>query len=282
MTQTVEQLLKWGMGQLKPLLQDNTATDVRVLLAYVMDVDRGLLGAKLQDQATSDQITCFKAAIGQRKKRQPVSQIIGVREFWGRDFVVTPDVLDPRPDTETVIEEVLKGDTPLSILDLGTGTGCILLTLLAEHPDARGQGVDQSLQALQVAKANATALGVSNRVELKQSNWFSNVTGKYDIIVSNPPYISAEAMEQIAPEVRDWEPRIALTPEGDGLNAYRAIAADAMKYLTPQGRIFLEIGWDQSKDVLEIFNDAGYINGYCRQDLAGKDRVIVCEAAKMT
>jgi len=280
--QTVEQLLKWGIGQLKPILHENTATDVRVLLAYVLDVDRGLLGAKLQDQATSDQITCFKAAIGQRKLRQPVSQIIGLREFWGRDFVVTRDVLDPRPDTETLIEEILKGDPPLNILDLGTGTGCILLTLLAEFPEAEGQGVDQSVQALQVAKVNANALGVSNRVELMQSNWFSNVIGIYDIIVSNPPYISTDAMEQIAPEVRDWEPRIALTPEGDGLNAYRAIAANAMKHLTPQGRIFLEIGWDQAKDVLAIFNDTGYINGYCTQDLAGNDRVIVCEAAKMT
>ncbi|MEK6204127.1 MAG: peptide chain release factor N(5)-glutamine methyltransferase, partial [Amylibacter sp.] len=159
---------------------------------------------------------------------------------------------------------------------------CIILTLLAEYTEAQGQGVDQSFEALQVAKANATALGVSNRVELKQSNWFSNVTGTYDVIVSNPPYISADAMEHIAPEVRDWEPRIALTPEGDGLNAYRAIAANATKHLTPQGRIFLEIGWDQAKDVLAIFNDAGYINGYCTQDLAGKDRVIVCCAAKMT
>jgi release factor glutamine methyltransferase len=272
----------WGIGQLKPIIQNNAANDVRVLLAYALNVDRGLLGTKLQDHATSDQITCFKAAIGQRKKRQPVSQIIGMREFWGRDFVVTPDVLDPRPDTESVIEEVLKGDTPLNILDLGTGTGCILLTLLAELPDALGQGVDLSVQALQVAKVNADKLGVSNRVKLKQSNWFSNVTGKYDIIVSNPPYISADVIEQIAPEVRDWEPRIALTPEGDGLDAYRKIAADAMKYLTPQGRIFLEIGWDQAQDVLAIFNDAGYINGKCTQDLAGKDRVIACEAAKMT
>jgi release factor glutamine methyltransferase len=281
-TQTIEQLLKWGVGQLKPILHESPATDVRVLLAYALDVDRGLLGAKLQHHATSNQTACFKTAIGQRKKCQPVSQIIGVREFWGRDFVVTPDVLDPRPDTETVVEEILKGDAPLNILDLGTGTGCIILTLLAEYPEAQGQGVDQSLEALQVAIVNATALGVSNRVELKQSNWFSNVTGTYDVIVSNPPYISADAMEQITPEVREWEPRIALTPEGDGLNAYRAIAANATKYLTPQGRIILEIGWDQAKDVLAIFNDAGYINGYCTQDLAGKDRVIICGAAKMT
>lgn len=280
MTQTVKQLLEWGVSQLKTALGDNASTDVRVLLAYTMDVDRGLLAGKLLDTVPTDQITEFKTAIAQRGKRQPVSQIIGVREFWGRDFVVTPDVLDPRPDTETLIEEVLKGDIPSRILDLGTGSGCILLTLLAEWPDVRGQGVDRSAQALKVAAQNAKALGVSDRAELIQSNWFSNVTGQYDVIVSNPPYISAGVMKVVAPEVRDWEPRMALTPEGDGLDAYRNIASKVADFLTPDGRIFLEIGWDQAKSVTAIFNDAGFSNGYCTRDLAGKDRVLVFKALK--
>jgi release factor glutamine methyltransferase len=279
-TQTAKQLLEWGIARLKPILGDAAATDVRVLLAHAMGVERGLLGAKLLDRISPEQITTFKAVIAQRENRQPVAQIIGVREFWGRSFVVTPDVLDPRPDTETLIEEVLKGDTPSRVLDMGTGSGCILLTLLAEWPNAQGQGVDQSVPALKVAKQNAKLLGVMDRVDLKQSDWFSNVTGKFDIIVSNPPYISADEMEVIAPEVRNWEPRIALTPEGDGLDAYRKIASKAARFLTPNGRIFLEIGWDQAKSVIAIFNGADFTNVYCIRDLNGKDRVLVFNAVK--
>ncbi len=282
MTNTVKQLLEWGIIQLKPILDNDAVADARVLLAHTMDVDRALLGAKLQDVVTSDQSACFKSAIAQRKKRQPVSQIIGVREFWGRGFMVTPNVLDPRPDTETIIEEVLKGKRPSRILDLGIGSGCILFTLLAEFPDAQGQGVDQSVMALNVAKMNADLLGISSRAELKQSDWFSNVTGQFDTIVSNPPYISADAMMHVTPDIRDWEPRAALTPEGDGLGSYREIASKAAPFLSPHGRIFLEIGWDQAKAVLSIFSDAGFENGYCTQDLAGNDRVVVFEAAKKT
>lgn len=281
MTQTVKQLLEWGIRQLKPILDDDAATDVRILLAYILDVDRGLLGAKQQDVVAENQFNRFKNAISQRKQRQPVSQIIGSREFWGRKFMVTSDVLDPRPDTETIIEEVLNGEKPSRILDLGTGSGCILLTLLAEFSNAYGLGVDKSATALNVARINADALGVISRAELKQSDWFSNVTGQFDIIVSNPPYISADAMLHTAPEVYKWEPHCALTPGGDGLDSYREIASNAANYLTPHGRIFLEIGWDQAKAVLSVFSDAGFKNGYCRQDLAGHDRIIVFEAAKM-
>ena len=274
MTQTVKTLLQWGLTQLSPIIKDGATTDVRVLMAYAMDIDRGLLGARLQDAPTPEQVIRFKAAIAQRMQHQPVAQIIGVREFWGRNFAVTPDVLDPRPDTETLIEEVLKGGAAENILDLGTGSGCILLTLLAEWPDARGLGVDQSEKALLVAQDNCRSLGLTDRVTLKQSSWFSDVTGKFDLIVSNPPYITADAMLTIAPDVRDWEPRMALTPEGDGLDAYREIARRVGQYLTPNGRIFVEIGWDQKQSVLDIFHEMGFSNSLCLRDLAGKDRVI--------
>ena len=274
MTQTVKTLLQWGLTQLSPIIKDVATTDVRVLMAYAMDIDRGLLGARLQDAPTPEQVIRFKAAIAQRMQHQPVAQIIGVREFWGRNFAVTPDVLDPRPDTETLIEEVLKGGAAENILDLGTGSGCILLTLLAEWPDARGLGVDQSQKALLVAQDNCRSLGLTDRVTLKQSSWFSDVTGKFDLIVSNPPYITADAMLTIAPDVRDWEPRMALTPEGDGLDAYREIARRVGQYLTPNGRIFVEIGWDQKQSVLDIFHEMGFSNSLCLRDLAGKDRVI--------
>ncbi len=274
MTQTVKALLQWGQTQLSPVIKDGAATDTRILLAYAMDINRGLLGARLQDAVTPEQVIRFKATIAQRMQHQPVAQIIGVREFWGRDFAVTPDVLDPRPDTETLIEEVFKSGTAANILDLGTGSGCILLTLLAEWSDARGVGVDQSEKALLVAQDNCRSLGLTERATLKQSDWFSDVTGKFDLIVSNPPYITADAMLTIAPDVRDWEPRMALTPGGDGLDAYREIARRAGQYLTPNGRIFVEIGWDQAQSVLDIFAETGFSDGFCVQDLTGKDRVI--------
>jgi len=274
LTQSVKALFQWGLTQLSPIIKDGATTDVRVLIAYAMDIDRGLLGARLQDSATPEQVIRFKAAIAQRMQHQPVAQIIGVREFWGRNFAVTPDVLDPRPDTETLIEEVLKGGVAENILDLGTGSGCILLTLLAEWPAARGVGVDQSEKALLVAQDNCRSLGLTDRVTLKQSSWFSDVTGKFDLIVSNPPYITADAMLTIAPDVRDWEPRMALTPEGDGLDAYREIARRVGQYLTPNGRIFVEIGWDQAQSVLDIFDETGFSDSLCVRDLAGKDRVI--------
>lgn len=279
MTQTVKALLDHGLARLQPILGDVAATDARALLAHALSVDRGLLAARSDDNVSTKQADVFRAAIEQRFKRQPVSQIIGMREFWGRDFRITPDVLDPRPDTETLIEEVLKAGPVSKLLDLGTGSGCILLTLLAEWPQAQGLGVDYSEKALCVAQHNAQSLGLTSRVHLKQSNWFSNVTSQFDLIVSNPPYITAEAMQSIAPELSDWEPRIALTPEGDGLAAYRAIAQNAAQYLKPNGRLFLEIGYDQADAVLEILSDAGYSNGKCIQDLAGKDRVICVKKA---
>jgi len=278
-TQTVKTLLKQGLERLHPILGDTASTDVRALLAYALDVDRGLLAARSDERVSIEQCAVFQAAIERRFLRQPVSQIIGKREFWGREFHITPDVLDPRPDTETLIEEVLKIDPAPYFLDLGTGSGCILLTLLAEWPQAKGLGVDLSPKALEIAQQNAGLLGVAARTKLKQSDWFSNVTGTFDLIVCNPPYITAAAMQTVAPEVRDWEPRMALTPEGDGLDAYRIIAQNAWAYLVPNGRLFLEIGYDQAEAVLQIFHGNDYCGGCCIQDFAGNDRVISVKKA---
>ncbi|KAB7615814.1 peptide chain release factor N(5)-glutamine methyltransferase [Amylibacter sp. SFDW26] len=274
MTQTAQELLSWGLDQLTPVLGDTARTDARSLLAHAIGIERGMLSIQMLDSVGSDVIEQYKKMLAQRLQRQPVSQIIGVREFWGRRFIVTPDVLDPRPDTETLIEEILKEHAPKTILDLGTGSGCILLTLLSELPEATGVAVDLSQDALDVANDNANALDVKDRVKFVQSDWFQNIDGQFDLIVSNPPYITATAMDEIEPEVRDWEPRMALTPEGDGLDAYRIIASKAETYLSRNGHIFLEIGWDQAAAVMDIFKAKGFENGRCIQDLANKDRVL--------
>ncbi len=280
MTPTVKSLLEWGVAQLFPVLANDAATDVRVLLAFALGVDRAMLSVRLQDDVQTQQETWFRAAIAQRVQYQPVSQIIGSREFWGRRFRVTSDVLDPRPDTETLIDKALSLSAPKNILDLGTGSGCILLTLLAERPHAVGDAVDQSLKALEVAKTNAQWLGLDDRSRFYQSNWFSNISGRFDLIVSNPPYITAVEMDQIAPDVRNWEPRAALTPEGDGLDAYRIIAANALKHLSVTGTLLLEIGHMQASSVLNIFHSEGFTQGQCIQDMAGKDRVLAFKGPK--
>lgn len=212
-------------------------------------------------------------AISARLERQPVSQIIGKRAFWTHEFKVTPDVLDPRPDTETLVEAALTHPFE-TVLDIGTGSGCILLSLLAERPSATGLGVDVSAPALKVAGQNAAALGVSGRVDFRKSDWLSDVPETFDLIVSNPPYIARAAYESLAPEVRDWEPRGALEAGADGLDAYRAIAAQAPAALRAGGRLVLEIGYDQGRTVPLLLEQAGFARIDVVQDINGKDRVV--------
>lgn len=215
----------------------------------------------------------FDDAIKKRVTRMPVSQIIGRRAFWRHDFEVTSDVLDPRPETETLVELALA--CPFErVLDLGTGSGAIVISILADRPKARGVGTDLSEAALAVAARNADRTGVADRLTLKVSNWFEAVSGSFDLIVSNPPYIAAGEMAGLAPEVRDWEPRGALTDEGDGLSAYRAIAAGAGDHLTPGGRLMAEIGPTQAKDVRAIFRQSGLVEIFVHTDLDGRDRVV--------
>lgn len=217
----------------------------------------------------------FEVAIAARVARQPVSQITGWRDFWKHRFRVTRDTLDPRPDTETLIEAALE--QPFRrVLDLGTGTGAILISLLAERPGAQGIGTDISPAALDVARDNARTIGVA--AEFRLSDWYGAVTGRYDLIVSNPPYIALSEMAGLAPEVRLWEPRGALTDEGDGLSAYRAIARRAGAHLAPGGRLIVEIGPTQAKAVCGIFESSGLARVTLRRDLDGRDRVIVAHA----
>ncbi|MCP5085516.1 MAG: peptide chain release factor N(5)-glutamine methyltransferase [Rhodobacteraceae bacterium] len=274
MTRTAAEALREAVQQLKPVLQDQAARDARLLLADALVIDPGRLTAVLPDPIHDLQLAKFNSHIERRLRRQPVSQILGRRMFWGRSFRVTEDVLDPRPDTETLIELAMQGPAAKHILDLGTGSGCILLTLLEEWPDSRGTGADVSGAALAVASENAENLGVEHRCTLLLSDWFNEVGGRYDLVVSNPPYITANEMQMLGPEVADWEPSLALTPGGDGLSAYRKIADHLSAYLAPKGRGLFEIGKEQGKEVTEIFRSQGFQDVSVHRDINGFDRVI--------
>ncbi|MEM8842625.1 MAG: peptide chain release factor N(5)-glutamine methyltransferase, partial [Pseudomonadota bacterium] len=202
----------------------------------------------------------------------PVSHIIGKRAFWGRDFRVNRDVLDPRPETETLIARALE-QPAARILDLGTGSGCLLLTLLAEWPAATGAGVDVSGRALDMALRNARNLGVEDRAQLVRGSWYAPVEGVFDLIIANPPYLSDQEMGEISPELHH-EPRLALSPGGDGLGAYRLIAADLFGYLAKNGRALFEIGTTQGPAVAEILKAAGLSRVSIYPDMDGRDRVV--------
>jgi release factor glutamine methyltransferase len=223
--------------------------------------------------------TDFETLVRRRAAREPFSHIAGYRDFWTHRFKVTPDVLDPRPETEVLVQAALA-EPFTKVLDLGTGSGCILISLLAEMPNAKGVGTDLSDRALLVAGENAERIGVADRLVLPVSDWFADTGGTYDLIVSNPPYIGAGEMAALQPEVRDHEPRSALTDEADGLSAYRAIAAGAPDHLTPGGRLLVEIGPTQARAVSEIFRAAGLADIVVHPDLDGRDRVVAARNAK--
>lgn len=204
-------------------------------------------------------------------QRVPMSHLTGWRHFYRHRFEVSGAVLDPRPDTETLVEAALSH--PFShVLDLGTGSGCILLSLLAAR-GAAGVGTDVSPEALALADRNARRLGVSERCLLLNSDWYEVVEGRFDLIVSNPPYIAAAEMTELEPELRH-EPRMALTDEGDGLSAYRRIVPEAVSHLRQGGRLLVEIGWTQAADVSRLFRQAGFQEVSVVRDMEGRDRVI--------
>lgn len=236
--------------------------------------------ARLLWRATTEEDgPAFLAKVEQRAGRVPLSHILGYRDFYKHRFIVTGDVLDPRPDTETLIEAALAH--PFArVLDLGTGSGCILLSLLDAQGQATGVGTDISPAALDIARQNSAALQLEDRADFVQSDWFEKVTGAFDLIVSNPPYIAAAEMAALQPEVQFYEPRIALTDEADGLTAYRVIMQSAPDYLGSGGRLIFEIGPTQGAAVTALMKDAGFADIRVIPDLDGRDRVVAGYFAK--
>jgi release factor glutamine methyltransferase len=252
--------------------------DARLLLAHALGIAPDRLTLHLADPPDPAAADRFAALVAARAARRPVSHLTGQRLFWGRSFRVTPAVLDPRPETETLVALALA--EPFSrVLDLGTGSGCILLSLLADRPAATGLGVDLSADALAVAQGNAARLGVPDRAAFAVSDWCAAVPGHFDLIVSNPPYIAAAEMSGLAPEVLGHEPHLALTDGADGLTAYRAIAAQAPGHLAPAGRLMVETGPTQGPAVAALFAGAGLSGIRIHPDLDGRDRVVSARLA---
>ena len=263
---------------------DNPRLDARVLLAHVLNRPSGEIA--LSDfEITEEAAQRFESSVTRRANREPLAYITGHREFWSLPFAVGPGVLIPRPETETVIEEAQKlfPDTkaPVHILDLGTGSGILLLTLLHLYPNARGVGIDASGDALRWARANAAALGLESRATLEQRNWDEGIEGTFDLIVSNPPYIARDVLAGLEPEL-SLEPRAALDGGVDGLDAYRALAPILVRRAALGGTILVEIGADQGEAVPAILRATGLQILHVANDLAGHSRVVVAKKSLET
>ena len=249
------------------------ARDARVLLAHAARIEAARVTLIAPEDLEPEIEERYDQLIALRAVRVPVSHLLGERDFYGRRFKISSEVLDPRPETETIVEVALA--QPFDrVLDLGTGSGAILVTLLAENPSATGLGVDLSEAACLQASANAVMHRVQSRAEILQSDWFGRVSGHFDLIVSNPPYIAADEMPGLSVEVRDHEPEMALTDGADGLSAYRAIAKGASRYLVPGGRLLVEIGPTQGDAVTDILAQAGFSSISVLPDLDRRDRVV--------
>ncbi len=267
---------------------DTPELDARLLLRHATGLTQEDLLAGPQFMLAPEVVARLDAAIARRLEREPVSRIVGLREFYGREFLINRHTLDPRPDTETLIDAALEAierqgwrEIALRLLDLGTGTGCILLTLLAELPKAHGIGTDVSEMALSLASENARRLGLESRASFAAADWLDGIEGEFDLILANPPYVASGEIAGLAHEVKDYDPLLALDGGADGLDAYRRIVAKATGMLRPGGHLMVEIGASQADAILGLFPAAGLgVDAHAvRHDLSGRPRVILLAAA---
>lgn len=257
--------------------------DGRILLEEATGFTRSGLLQRLDEPLGRDAAERLASMLARRLDREPVFRIIGRREFWGLDLEVTPAVLDPRPDTETVVSAALAALVsrrlgPLRILDLGTGSGAILLALLSELPGASGVGLDRSPGACAVARRNAAACRLADRATIVEGDFATEFSERFDLVVSNPPYIEADAIATLAPEVRDHDPRLALDGGPDGLTAYRTICPLLPRLLVKGGFAVLEVGAGQAHSVAALFHAAGCTGTTVHRDLGGHERAVMSRA----
>ena len=258
---------------------ENARAEARLLVCHALGVGPETLIADPERSVCRAERDGIDASVRRRSRREPMAYVLGRREFWGLTFGVSPDTLDPRPDSETVIEAALEftadGAAELDILDLGTGCGCLVLSLLSELANSRGLGIDISAGAVAVARANARSLGLAARCRFEIGDWGADLTGPFEVIVANPPYIPAAEIDRLAPEIARFEPRQALDGGGDGLAAYREVAPAIARLLAPDGVAIVEIGADQEADVTKIAARSGLVPVAMRTDLAGRPRCLV-------
>ena len=258
--------------------------DARLLLAHVLGVGVEAILARPERPVTPSQSAAFDALRARRAAREPLSRILGEREFWGLSLRLSAATLDPRPDSETLVEAVLdglpsRGDAG-AVLDLGTGSGCLLLALLSALPKASGLGIDLDPAAVRTARDNARRLGLAGRVRFAVGDWGETLAGGWKVIVSNPPYIREDAIDSLAPEVALYEPRRALDGGSDGLSAYRSLVPQLPRLLAPDGLAVLEVGAGQAAAVEALLAAAGLVSKGRRRDLAGLDRCVIATNAR--
>jgi release factor glutamine methyltransferase len=260
----------------------DAAIEARMLIGGLLGLSNTEVftgGDRLLTEAEQEKIA---QAVERRLKREPVHRILGIREFHGMELLISKETLEPRPDTEILVDSMLPhvrrivaGKGSALLLDIGTGTGAIALSFLKECPQLSGVGSDISQDALETAARNAERLGMAARFQTVRSTWFENISGRFDIIASNPPYIRSDVIPALEPEVRDFDPLAALDGGPDGLDAYRAIAAEAGNFLQEDGVLGVEIGFDQKRAVTDIFASHGFVLREAVRDYGGNDRVLV-------
>ena len=257
---------------------EGAARDARILTANALDTPISELSLKINEQVPEKIIADLEKLIIRRIDKEPISKILGKREFWGRSFSINKKVLDPRADTETLIEFVIEKPVK-SVLELGTGSGAIAVTLACEWKHVHLTAVDISEDAISMAKINAEKFNVQNKIHFLKSDWFETVRGSFDLIISNPPYIGLVEQDEIAAEVKKYDPEIALFAGRDGLEAYKRIIPNLAKFLNPDGLVVLETGASQSNQVKNMMNAVGLIDAKIVKDLSGKDRLVAAKLA---
>jgi release factor glutamine methyltransferase len=270
--------LKEAVALMKSAGLDTPVLDARLIVQHALGVDWNTLFMAADQPLADEERARLESDLVRRAAHEPVSRIVGHRHFWTLNLSVTPDTLDPRPDTETLIEAAVAAvpdrKTPLTILDLGTGTGALLIALLSEYREAAGVGVDLSPAALEVAKTNAQSHGVADRAAFQLGSWTDGLTGPFDLIVSNPPYIEKGDLAGLPPEVREHDPMLALDGGLDGLDAYRAIIPALTPLMTGNSLAILEIGDGQGDDVVAVAQANGLKSTERRRDLGGIERAL--------
>ena len=274
----IKNALNEGINELQKNRVSNPKLDCEILLSNSINKDKKHIVLNPKETLNTDQLTNFKDLIERRKKGEPIAYLINKKEFWNSEFFVNKDVLIPRPDTELLIEEVLRiysKNTQLQVLDIGTGSGCILLSILKERSNFYGTGIDISKKSINISKFNAKQLNLKSRVKFFHSSIDNFKIGKYDLIVSNPPYIELPSLKYLEKDVVNFEPRLALSGGFDGFSKIRKVIRKTSSLIKKNGKFILEIGFNQKNKVIKILKEEGFYVNKAIKDYGNNDRCII-------